>query len=265
MTDITALDLAHQALELDPENDAAHLRFYHLLADSELFLLLDGDPDGAEEVSPQLFPLEVGDAVLAFDREDRLADFAEGPAPYAALPGRVIVQMLAGQGVSLGLNLGVAPSSFLMPAEAIDWLADTLSLVPETGDATPEGFAAPDLPDGLMEDLADKLSRLAGQAEAVVLAKVVYDDGGEGHLMAFLGAAADREAGLAKAVGEALAFSGLPASVIDVAFFAPDEPLAQAMAQVGLRLDMPLPEPEEEVEVVRLGPGMDPTKPPILR
>ena len=266
----TDLDTAHAAMLAatqsgdDAGGEAAARRFHARLAEAELILLLEEEPAG-DNLKPRVFSLEEGPVVLAFDTEERLAEFAGAIVPYAALPGRVIVQMLAGQGVSLGLNLGVAPSSFLMPAEAIDWLADTLSLVPETGDATPEGFAAPDLPDGLMEDLADKLSRLAGQAEAVVLAKVVYDDGGEGHLMAFLGAAADREAGLAKAVGEALAFSGLPASVIDVAFFAPDEPLAQAMAQVGLRLDMPLPEPEEEVEVVRLGPGMDPTKPPILR
>ena len=40
MTEETPLDAAHAAMEAAPEDDAARLRFYERLADSELFLLL---------------------------------------------------------------------------------------------------------------------------------------------------------------------------------------------------------------------------------
>ena len=46
MTETTALDLAHAAMDAAPEDNAARLRFYHRLADSELFLLLSAEPDG---------------------------------------------------------------------------------------------------------------------------------------------------------------------------------------------------------------------------
>ena len=49
-----------------------------------------------------------------FDREERLADFAKGSAPYAAISGRILAGMLEGQGIGLGVNLEVAPSSILM-------------------------------------------------------------------------------------------------------------------------------------------------------
>src|SRR5690606_24860300 len=99
---------------------------------------------------------------LSFDSEARLASFADAPAPYAALPGRALVQMLAGQGIGLGLNLGVAPSSFLMDAQAVDWLAETLATAPEPMRARPVGLAPPTLPPEVIAALARKLALAAG-------------------------------------------------------------------------------------------------------
>ena len=120
----TPLDHAHAAMQADLGDDAARLRFYERLADGELFLLLKEEAVG-ESLNLELFELDKDAFVLVFDREDRLAAFAEGPAPYGALPGRVIAEMLAGQNIGLGVNLGVAPSSILIPAEAMSWLAET--------------------------------------------------------------------------------------------------------------------------------------------
>ena len=130
MTEATALDTAYTAMEAAPQDDAARLRFFERLADSELFLMLTEEAQG-ENISPELFDVADGRFVLAFDREDRLAQFAGRPVPYAALSGRILSSMLAGQGIGLGLNLEVAPSSMLIPSEALGWLATTLEHAPD--------------------------------------------------------------------------------------------------------------------------------------
>ena len=80
MSETTPLDQAHAAMEAAPEDGAARMRFYERLADGELFLMLSAEPKG-DDVSPEIFELEEGTFVLAFDRESRLADFAGRPAP----------------------------------------------------------------------------------------------------------------------------------------------------------------------------------------
>ncbi|WP_343117279.1 SseB family protein [Ostreiculturibacter nitratireducens] len=264
MPETTVLDFAHAAMEAAPEDAAARLRFYERLADAELFLLLEAEPDG-DTVSPQVFALEEGSFVMAFDREERLSAFTGAPAPYVALPGRVIAGLLAGEALGLGLNLAVAPSSFLMPPDAVSWLVETLGQAPEQAEARPEAFHAPgDLPQSLLYSLDTKLALAAGLGEAALLAGVTYAGGRRGHMLAFLGARPEAEAALAKAVSEALAFSGIEAGEIDVAFLAADDPSAVRMARVGLRFD--LPEVTEDEQVLSpAAPGMDPKRPPKLR
>ncbi|AMY67964.1 SseB family protein [Frigidibacter mobilis] len=266
MTDTTVLDLAHAAMSAAPEEDAARLRFYERIADAELFVLLQEDPAG-DRITPQVFALEEGQFVLAFDLEERLTAFTEAPAPYAALPGRVVVRMLAGQGIGLGLNLGVAPSEMLLPAEALVWLAETLDAGPQAVEAVPERFHPPaQLPQALLTALDMKLALAAGLAVQALLAGVSYADGRRGHMLAFVGARPAAEAALAHAVAEALTFSGVEAGEIDVAFLDPATPAAQAMAAVALRFELPQPAAETEQQVVSpAAPGMDPARPPILR
>ena len=109
MTETTRLDAAHAAMEAAPDDGAARLRFYERLADGELFLMLAEEAQG-ENLSPEVFDLSDGRFVLAFDREERLADFAEGSAPYAVLSGRGLAAMLAGQGIGLAVNPGALSS-----------------------------------------------------------------------------------------------------------------------------------------------------------
>lgn len=261
MADVmTLLDAAHAAVSADPENEALRLRFFERLADGEMVVLLEREAAG-ESLEPKVFDLEDGPVVLVFDREERLASFTGGIAPYAALPGRVIAGLLKGQGIGLGVNLGVAPSSMLLPPEALDWLAETLEGGPEEVEAQPEEFVAPRVPEALVTALDAKLARAGGLAAGAVLAGVVYRGGRRGHMLAFLDAAPGAEGALARAISEALVFSGLEAGELDVAFLAQGEPAATAMARVGLRFDLPV----AEAPAAPGAPGMDPTRPPKLR
>jgi hypothetical protein len=66
---------------------------------------------------------------------------------------------------------------------------------------------------------------------------------------------------LARAMNEALVFSGIEAGELDVVFLASGDTAAKAMARVGLRFDLPVP----EAPVAPDAPGMDPSRPPKLR
>ncbi len=262
MTDPTPLDLAHAAADVEPEREGARLAFYARLADGEMFVLLAREAVGGGAIEPRVFPLESGPVVLAFDTEARLAAFSGGVAPYAALPGRVLAAQLKGQGIGLGVNLGVAPSSMLLPPEALDWLAMALDTAPQELEARPILFHAPTgLPEALITALDAALARAGGLAQVALLAGVTYEGGRRGHMLAYLDAASGAEAALAQAASEALVFSGVEAGEMDVTFLASADAAAVSMARVALRFDLTV----TEVAPVKLGPGLDPAKPPKLR
>jgi len=255
---MTPLDEAHAAMEAAPDDDAERLKFYERLADAELFLLLTEEPNGSR-ISPSIFDTSDGRFALAFDREERLTTFTEGPAPYAALSGRLIASLLAGQEIGLGLNLGVAPSSFLVPATAIGWLSDTLQSGPQTLEEQPEEISPPSgLPERLVTSIDTKLASARGLAQMAYLVAVRYAGGRPGHMLAFIAPEPGAEPALAQAISEVLVFSGIEAGMLDVAFFAPTDPIAAKLAKHGLRFDLP------QIEVAK-PPGSDPNKPPNLR
>lgn len=264
MTDLTPLDTAHAAMEAAPQDDTARLRFYERLADCELCLLLTQEAQG-DNITPELFDLGDASFVLVFDRDDRLAQFVGKPAPYAALSGRVIAGLLAEQGIGMGVNLDVAPSSILIPPEAVTWLAGTLGNEPAEAEAQIAALSAPrGLPELLLTALDAKLASAAGLADGAYLVGVTYDGGAKGHMLAFVDATPGAQGALARAVAEALTFSGIEAGALDVAFFDSSAPMAARLAKHGLRYD--LPKPAETVqEVLRMAPGSDPARPPKLR
>lgn len=263
MTEETPLDAAHAAMEAAPEDAAARLGFYERIADGELFLLLAEEALG-ETLAPDVFDLSDGRFVLAFDREARLAAFSGGrTVPYAGLSGRALVRLLAGQGLGVGLNLDVAPSSIMIPAEAVAWLAATLDNAPAEMQGQVAEAAPPDgLPPELLPALDRKLAAAAGLAGSALLAAVVYVGGGRGHLLAFVDAVSGAETALAQAAGEALTFTGIEAGTLDVAFLRSGDPLATRLHRVALRFDLPaLPETRPQASP----PGSDPARPPKLR
>ena len=254
----TPIDRAHAAMEDGGHSDRA--QFFDRVAEAELFLWLEAEPEG-ERVNPRIFPVEGAAHVLAFDTEDRLSDFAEQQAPYVALSGRVLAGMLAGQGIGLGLNLG-APSAILLPPDAMDWLAGALGEGPDEREAVVAWYEAPrDVPKELLRSLDAKLAAAAGLAEVAWLASVGYEDGGRGHMLAFGGAVPGAEAALARAMGEALTFSGLEAGALDVAFLPPGDGRLERIAKVGVRIDIP----RRAARATPRAPGSDPAKPPRLR
>ncbi len=259
----TLLDQAYAASEAEPEDGTLRLSYYARLVEGELFLLLEREAEGVQ-IEPKVFDLEDGPIVLAFDLESRLSEFTGLPAPYAALPGRALVEMLAASDrpLGVGLNLGVAPSARLLPPEIIDWLAQTLAERPSELQTRAQALTAPrGLPEQLLTALDQRLARMEGLAELAYLVGAEYEGGRRGHMLAIVNAAPGAEATLARAVNAALTFSGIEAGMLDVTFIASDDRRAAEFARVGLRFDLPrraaAPEPQ--------APGHDPDRPPRLR
>lgn len=261
-----SLDQAYGAMQAG--DASAGLRFYRLLADATLFLLLEREAEG-ERVDPRVFDLPDGPVLLAYDSEERLAVMGDGSSgaglPYAALPGRLIAQQMLGQGLSLGLNFGTgAASEVLLPPEALRWLCEMLEAAPVEVEATPvQFFAAKGLPDALSDALTFTLGGAAGLARAALLAGVRYSDGRLGHMLAVIDARPGAEEALARALSEALVFSGLEAGELDVTFLASSDAVVVELARVAVVFEVP--EPVAVATVERAAPGMDAAKPPILR
>lgn len=260
---MTILDQTHAAMQADAAagHEAGALAFWRALADAELFLVLEREAQG-DQVEPKVFSLSMGQMLLVFDTEERLATISEQALPYAVLPGRVVAAQLAGQGLGLGLNLGTgADSETVLPPDAIDWLAQILTQdAPEEREARIARLAAPLLPDGL---LAALLGLLPPQSMAG-LAQAEYHGGGWGHVLALTGVAADDEARMARAVTEALAFSGLDAAALDLVFTIPESGLMRRIAQRGQMFRGPAPA-LQPAPTARQAPGSDPDRPPRLR
>ena len=276
---LTPLDHAHADMMENPDDDAVRLKFYQRLADTTLFVLLTKEPEG-EVLDPEILEVDnketanIDRFALVFDTEERLgsfaADYKNEALPYAAIPGRVVAQAIAGQGVGLAVNLDVSVSSITLPAAAMDWLADTLAAEADEGEASLIAIAPPiGLPDALIEGLEEKLVTAAGLASHAVLVKGTYSDEREGWLLAFVDAQPGAEQALARATHEALIFSGTDLSSVDVAFFASNDPICEHLDHMGLRYEFPEEaggeRDEDGYEEVQAGPGTDPSDPPILK
>lgn len=258
----TELDQAYTAMAAQPADDRLRLQFFERLADSELFLLLAEEAEG-DSIAPELFNLDGKHYVVVFDTADRLAEFVGGVSPFAATSGRGLCALLEGQGAGLALNPDVAPSAMLIPAEAVDWLAQTLATGPEeTSGQISEVHAPQDVPQELLLSIDRKLATAGGLARAAYLVSVIYEGGGRGHMLAFLEAIEEAQPALAAAVSEALTFSGIEAGALDVSFIRAEDPIVLTLTKWGLRFD--LPEPARPVVEAPKAPGMDPASPPKL-
>lgn len=267
-----AFDQAMRAMAAAPEDTTARLVFHAELSRAELFVLLEAEVAG-DRMVPRVFDLSDGRAVLAFGSEMELAGFAGGAAAYAALPGRVLVSMLARSEVPLALLIGpdLAHAAFVAP-EALRWLDRTLAAAaPSEAQATPERFTAPDLPQSVLALLIPALERrLSGMPglDAVVLAGARWQGGARGHVLALSGLPEAAQAPVARAVVEALSLSGLEAGGVDVIF--PPDPAMQSLRAVGLVL-APAPFRPSTDQIVSpdsppgANPGLDPDRPPKLR
>ena len=257
---MTPIDIAFSDMNADETNDIARLRFYERLIDCELFMLLEAESDG-QSIRPDIFDVEKQQVALVFDKEDRLADFANSIVPFASLSGRSIISMIAGKDISLGLNFAVAPSSIILPPDVISWMAETISNGPIMAEAKiKEVFPPSGLPEIVVSALDTKLATMAGYADIAYLAEVVYDNDITSSVIIFINTKADAEVAIANAISETLIFSGIEAGSLDVMFLNSENPICAKLAKFGLRFDLP--------KLIKKGqpaaPGSDPKKPPIL-
>jgi type III secretion system (T3SS) SseB-like protein len=266
MQDLTPLDQAHQTMTRNEDDEAARLQFYQRLAECELFMLLETEPQN-DVVNPRVFPVEGNAFVLVFDSEVRLADFAQTTAPFAAMSGRKIVEMLGMDGPSrfgLGVNLSVAPSSILIPASGIDWLAAMLEQdLVESPQKVREFLAPHDLKPEFIAEIDRKLATATGLATRAYLLGLRFENGSIGNMLAFVGAIPEAEGALQQAIGEVVRFADLAAH-FDVGFFAGDAREIAVFERVGLGFELPAMIAPREIEPGS-GPGMNPDMPPKLR
>lgn len=257
---MTPLDEAFAAMNAASDNATTRLAWFDRLAASEMFLLLEDEAIG-DRIRPKVFAVDGADLVVAFDREERLAGFAGEVAPFVGMSGRTLAQMLSEAELGLAVNLGTEFETVL-ESEAIGWLAGTLSQAPEAVEDRPDEVLPPEgLPESLLTALDARLATTHGRASLAYLVATKYDDGRQGHLLAFVEAMDGYEGALAQLVGDALSFSGLEAGSLDVGFFRAADPMCATFAKVGLRFDLPqLADP-----IASVAPGSDPDKPPRLR
>lgn len=251
---MTPIDQAHRSAEATG-TDEARLAFYERLAEAELYLLLDAS-DG-DRMSPRLLDFEGAQYAFAFDLPERLEAFA-GSAATATLSGRQLARMLASERLGLALNLEDAPSAQLLPPKAVAWLLRTLSHAPAEEERRIATITPPgSVPELLLVALDSKLRLAAGLARQAYLVGVTYTDGSRSHMLGIVDPVPGAEPDLARAVSEALVFSGLDAGSLDVTFLRASQPFAATLARHGLRIDLPDPP--------AAGPVRDPDAPPRLR
>lgn len=207
---------------------AARAAILRRLADTVLYAALTAEA-AQDRAELRRLPLDGGgEATLACDDEARLAAVAGGPVPFAAMPGRVLAQMLARAGVALLLNPG-APSQMLLDAQALGWLTDALAPAPEDAGPAAAPLAAPDpaVVAALAPALGERLADMAGLAATLSLAR-----SGEGHLILVGGAAEGAQPAVAKALAELLAFLPPLPTPVDVGFSDAPPPAAAVVLRL---------------------------------
>ncbi|MGB1234894.1 MAG: SseB family protein [Planktomarina sp.] len=257
MTEQTALDRAFLALESDPDDTTARLRYFERVMDAEVFVPMAGGNE--EAVTPVSEVMDGVEYVLAFDLEQHLADDAGGLMDYFTVSGRGLVEMLVGQGAGVLLNKGQRSENAVAP-ETIEWLAQMSGVTPDMVDDTPEELLPPlGLDEGLILALDAKFSTMRGLASHATLVMARYADDRKQPLVGVFGALEDAQPDIARAVTEAAQFSGAELDAVDLVFLPTDHAVAGKMDAVGLKFQIPRAEVPQQV-----APGSDPAKPPRL-
>ena len=156
------LNKAFREMSQDPENNDARLNYYGVLADTDLFLLLEQETSN-EILEPKFIQLEGNNFALAFDSEENLSEFYGEAAAFAQITGRVLAKMLLEEKIGLGINLGVSEGELLLPWEIIEWFVNVLDETPNLIQTTPKKFSpVKAFPEIMFKALQEKLKPAVG-------------------------------------------------------------------------------------------------------
>jgi hypothetical protein len=237
------LDRAFAAAEAD-ETDAARLRAYALMLETDLRTPLRADDPGAAPdapLRPLVFDLSDGPMALAFDDDGRMADFFGAPTEYAALPGRALVALLAEAGLGLALNPDTGAAA--LDGETLRWIARELIAPPDSVALSgalrvgPPTGAAPDL----LAALAARIAAAPGFIAEAWLVRLGPDDAPGELTLAFLPNPAARRAadGLAAMLAACAEPHAPPGERVATGALAPDGALLAAARAQGVALHAP--------------------------
>ncbi len=246
----TPLDLAFERARNDPEETAG---FYDALFAATIFLPIDRafDDEGnqseaaASAIEPIFYEVEDQPTLLIFDTEERLAIWTDEPIDYVGLTGRQLFEMFDGE-QQVALNIGVAPSSVVIPAEMVTWLHERAS---EEGDSDEiaagtalEVTAPPALDTEIVARIAARIAGLRREIDEAVFFSLGIDAGqDEAERRVVLGVAtSDQGLRDANAVAEALAETARGAfdgtRPVEVALLSATSPLMEKARKVGFNL-----------------------------
>jgi len=133
------LNKAFKEMSQNPESNDARLNYYGVLADTNLFLLLEHEPSN-EILEPKSIELDGNRFALAFDCEENLSEFYGEAAEFAQVTGRVLAKMLSEEKMGLGINLGISEGELLLPFDVIEWFVSLLDETPNFIPNTPQKF-----------------------------------------------------------------------------------------------------------------------------
>ena len=223
----------------NPENNDARLNYYGVLADTNLFLLLEQEPSN-EILEPKFIQLEGKNFALAFDSEESLSEFYGEAAAFAEVTGRVLAKMLLEEKIGLGINLGVAEGELLLPWEIIEWFVNVLDAAPNLVQTTPKKFLrAKAFPEVLFKALQEKLTPAVGLFDEIWICAVEYNEDESSHLICLMGAQNSARQAIVKSINEVLSFTDIDLGNIDVAHFSYDDEVYTKIREIGIKLEFP--------------------------
>ena len=223
----------------NPENNDARLNYYGVLADTNLFLLLEQEPSN-EILEPKFIQLEGKNFALAFDSEESLSEFYGEAAAFAEVTGRVLAKMLLEEKIGLGINLGVSEGELLLPWEIIEWFVNVLDEAPNLVQITPKKFLrAEAFPETLFKALQEKLMPAVGLFDEIWICAAEYNEDETSHLICLMGVQNSAQQAIVKSINEVLSFTDIDLGNIDVAHFSYDDEVCTKIREIGIKLEFP--------------------------
>lgn len=254
----TRLDVVYQRMQSSPESETAGLRFYEAFCDANLCVLINAD------TSMQVFETSQGKIVLAFDTDERVAEFISEATEFIKIAGRDLVMQLLASETGIGLNLNVAPTSQILSPDILTWLSEFLA---ESSSFSIDQVVAISPPDQWLDDhktaISTQLEKYAGMIASAYFCSVTYSDNTVADAVFIVDCDPTTEAVLFTALVESQKFLDKNTAEIAIKFISPDNQEFPEICRVG-----------EEIVISKLtvihtsaptAPGMDPDKPPKLR